>query len=176
MTAALNRLSRGTDSLTVDNNRAAFLDSANKALRIIARQYQPVRRDLIELSDEKTFSTDDLERECTKITKVVVNGSEVGYEQDVNGSGEFTVETTEDECYVYYRYVPKMLSNDIDVPEIPKHMHEYIVHYVVACERCGGDPYTQGTSSVDFQIFDQFVRSIESCKLGQPSAYRLVNY
>jgi len=47
---------------------------------------------------------------------------------------------------------------------------------VLAWESLPADPDTQGTSSADFEIFNSLVAAIESCKLGQASAYTLDNY
>lgn len=173
--AALDRLGRGTDDQTVDNYWATFLQYANRAIRIIARKYKACRKETVPLTDG-VFSTDQLERECVKIVRVVANGQSVGFEQDVDGSGEFTCNTTATEATVYYRFLPKLVVSHIEEPELPRHMHVLITHYIVACERCGGDPDTQGTSSADFEIFNSLVAAIESCKLGQASAYTLDNY
>jgi hypothetical protein len=55
-------------------------------------------------------------------------------------------------------------------------MHDLITHYVVACERCGGDPETQGTSSADFQLFNEGLREILRETRGEPRSYNLLNY
>ena len=173
--AALDRLGRGTDDQTVENYWSTFLQYANRAIRIIARRYKACRREIVPLTDG-VFSVDQLERECLKIVRVMADGRSVGFEQDVDGSGEFTCDTTAPEVAVYYRFLPKFVVSHTEVPELPNRMHEIIVHYIVACERFGGDPDTQGTASADFEIFNSLVAAIESCKLGQASAYTLDNY
>lgn len=178
--SALERLERGTDNNTIDHYRAEFTDYANTAVELIARKYMPVKKETVELSldsdGNRLLNLDSLSRDVIKIVDVRVNGSSVGFEQDADGSGEFIIDTTGDTAVVLYRFLPQKLSNPVDVPELPKHMHMYIKYYIVASARCGGDPYTQNTSSADFQMFNQFLYSLESVKLGQASAYVLKNY
>lgn len=172
---ALQRLDRGTDNQTIDHYRGKFTLYANKAIQIIARQYRACRKETATLSGG-TFRLDDLERQCVKVLDVKANGKSVDYWQEVDGSGEFVAATEEPAVDVFYRFLPQTVSSSSDVPELPKHMHDMIVNYVVACERCGGDPDTQGTASADFQLFNSQLASIERCTLGQPRARRLINY
>lgn len=178
--SALERLERGTDNNTIDHYRAEFTDYANTAVELIARKYLPVRKETVELTVDsdgnRLLDLDNLSRDVIKLVDVRANGSSVGFEQDADGSGQFVIDTTASSVVVLYRFLPKKLSNPTDVPELPKHMHSYVKYYIVASARCGGDPYTQNTSSADFQMFNQFLYSLESVKLGQASAYVLQNY
>lgn len=176
MVSALQRLHYGTDTQTVENYRDAFADYANRAIRMIATRYKQNRKETVQLSDNDTFNVSDLARHCVRVTEVRAGGSSVDYWQDVPGSGEFTCDTDADSVDVVYRFVPKPLENTIDVPELPGHLHDMIVHYVVACERCGGDPDTQGTASADFQMFNAALSQIQPASRGEPRSFKLTNY
>lgn len=173
--ASLERLDRGNDNQTIDHYRAKFTDNANKAVKIIAKQYRGCRKETMALTDG-AFSTDDLSRECLKIVEVRDGGKQVDFYQDVDGTGTVTCVTGAASVDVLYRFLPRPMSSTSDVPEIPNHLHDIVPHYIVACERCGGDPDTQGTASADFQLFNARVAEIESCKLGAPRSYKLLNY
>ena len=174
--SALQRLHYGSDTQTVETYRDAFADYANRAIRKIAARFKQNRKDTVQLSDADTFNVNDLSRECIRITEVRANGSSIDFWQDVPGSGEFSCDTDADSVDVVYRFVPKPLENTIDVPELPGHLHDMIVYYVVACERAGGDPGTQKTSSVDFQLFNACLADIRPASRGEPRSFKLNNY
>lgn len=174
--SALHRLHYGADTQTVNTYRDAFTDYANRAIRKIAVRFKQNRKETVQLSDEDTFNVSDLSRECIRITEVRANGSAVDFWQDVPGSGEFSCDTDADSVDVIYRFMPKPLENVIDAPELPSHLHDMIVHYVVACERCGGDPDTQQTASADFQMFNACLSEMRPASRGEPRSFKLNNY
>lgn len=77
---------------------------------------------------------------------------------------------------VVYRPIPRPLVNGTDVPEIPEEYHHLVMHYVVACERCGGDPSTQATSSADFSLFRQGLDNVYPASKGMLPAHQLMWY
>lgn len=176
MVSSLQRLRYGTDTQTVENYRDVFADYANRAVRMIAERFKQNRKETVRLSDDDTFNVAELARECIRITDVRASGASIDYWQDIPGSGVFSCDTGADSVDVVYRYVPKRLENIIDVPELPTHLHDMIVHYVVACERCGGDPDTQGTASADYQMFNSALSQIHPASRGEPRAFKLNNY
>lgn len=176
MVSALQRLHYGSDTQTVETYRDAFADYANRAIRMIALRFKQNRKETVELSADGTFNVTSLARECLRITEVRAADSSVDYWQDVPGSGEFSCDTEAGSVDVIYRFVPKPLENTIDVPELPGHLHDMIVHYVVACERCGGDPDTQDTASADFSLFNTCLAKIQPASRGEPRSYKLNNY
>ena len=174
--AALGRLERGTDAQTIKNYRAEFTDYANKALKKIALKFKQTKKETVLLDEEHGFDVSDLTHGCYKIMEVRAKGRPVDFWQEPLGSGYFLCETKEESVDVIYRYVLKRLSSSTDVPELPEYMHDIIVHYVVACARCGGDPETQGTSSADFQLFNQELSELLRETRGEPRSYKLMNY
>ena len=175
ISTSLVMLERGTDAHTIDHYRAQFTKYANDAVEEIIKRVKQERKQVFVLSIG-TFSVNDLERGCIRVTMVRANGSPVFYQQDPEGSGIFVVNTDAEEVEVYYRFYPKPMSSSTDTPELPEHMHSVIPYYVVACTRCGGDPYTQGASSAHFSIFNNKVRDLERMHRGEPNSFKLLHY
>lgn len=175
ISTSLTMLERGTDAQTIDHYRAQFTKYANDAVMEILSRVKQQRKNTVTLVDG-AFSVDDLDRDCIRVTSVLVDGKPVEYWQDAYGSGTFKVDTDKAETVVSYRFIPKEMSSSTDVPELPAHMHRLIPYYVVACQRCGGDPATQGTASAHFSIFNNMVRALERETRGEPQSFRLLNY
>lgn len=178
MVAALSRLERGTDTQTIARHRDNFVLYANKAIRMISDRYRPCRKQTVNVTNS-TITIADFDREPIRINKVLVADTEVYYEQTYDGSGVFEIDygnATAATADVIYRFAPAKISNSKDVPELPAYMHDIIVNYIVACVRAGGDPSTQASSSVDFQMFNQQLMDIKPSTLGQPSSKVLKNY
>lgn len=176
--SALRRLDRGTDTQTIQDYRPVFTVYANKACKKIAEEYKGCRKEEIELDEDCSFNVNDLERGCYKIVKIRDRSRRpfVEFWQDPPGSGIVVVDTQDPVVSVTYRYVPKEMSSTIDVPEIPEIFHDIIPYYIVACERAGGDPQTQSTASVDYQLFNDQVARMCRSHLGEFRAYELKNY
>lgn len=173
--ASLTRLHRGTGTQTIETYRNAFINSANRAMKIMAQRFRQCRKETVTLTDS-VLDTADLERQCIRIVDVRVDDESIDFYQDYPGSSEFVCDTNETSVDVIYEYYPKPLADLIDIPELPEHMHDIIPYYVVACERCGGDPETQGTSSADFQLFHSQLAELERSTRGDPRSYKLLNY
>ena len=152
ISTSLVMLERGTDAHTIDHYRAQFTKYANDAVEEIIQRIKQERKERLTkwhdaenpdnrkkgvLRDDNTFSVDTLERGCLRVTAVCADGKPVFYQQDPDGSGEFTLATKADAVDVYYRFFPKPMSSSTDQPELPEHMHSVIPYYVVACQRCG---------------------------------------
>ena len=175
--SALQRLDRGTDTQTITQYRPVFTIYANKAIKLIADEYKACKKETVMLDSESSFSVLDLSHGCRKIVKITDNTHNVvDWWQDPPGSGLITVDTTDSVATVTYQFVPKEVSSTIDVPEVPEIFHDIIPYYIVACERAGGDPNTQSTASVDFQLFNSQLNDMCRSHLGERRAYELTNY
>ena len=173
---ALGRLGRDTGMQTIDNYRQTFAVYANRAIRKIALKFKQTRKETVELEEDHGFDLSQLSHECYMVLEVRANGRSVDYYQEPHGSGYFICATEEPQVDVIYRFVPNKLAAPSSVPELPEYMHDLITHYVVACERCGGDPETQGTASADFQLFNEGLHEILREARGEPRSYNLLNY
>lgn len=174
--ASLGRLGRGTDEQTIDFYRHTFTDYANRAIKKIALEFKQHRKEAVELDEDGMFDVKSLARGCYAISEVRAAGKSVDFWQEPLGSGFFMCDTKEPTVDVFYRFVPARVSASADVPELPEYMHDLIPLYVVACERCGGDPDTQGTASADFQLFNEGLRELLRETRGEPRSYKLLNY
>jgi len=191
MASALQRLGRGNDPQTIEAYRDVFADYANEAVRQIAERF------IAQLAEEVTLQTadedsrypglryvkmSDLTHKCRRIERIEVGGVPRMYIQVPQGSAEFFVYLKSkeldayDKAVVYYRPIPATLENTVDVPEVPEYTHYLIVHWIVAMERAGGDPNMQGTSGIDFQLFNQGLNSITNAHYGEPRGNRLLGY
>ena len=174
--ASLRRLDRGTDTQTIQTYRPLFTTYANQACREIAKEFKPCKKETMSLDVDKSFDITHLDRGCYKIVRIADSTGEKEFWQDPPGSGFVVVDTKESDVSITYRYVPKEMASTIDEPELPEFLHEIIPHYIVACERAGGDPQTQSTASVDFQLFNEKLATMCRSHMGERRAYELHNY
>lgn len=174
--SALRRLDRGVDTQTITDYRSLFTMYANKAVKLIAEEYKACRKESVTLDSDSSFDVTTLERECMKIVKITDADGTLDWWQDPPGSGIVVVDTKQPQVSVTYRFVPQELSSTVDVPELPSMFHDIIPYYIVACERAGGDPQTQSTASIDFQLFNQQLDLMCRSHLGERRAYELLNY
>lgn len=174
--SSLGRLNRGTDEQTIDFYRFTFTDYANRAIKKLAYRFKQCRKETVELDNSHAFDVKSLQRGCYKIMDVRAAGKSVDFWQEPMGSGFFMCDTKETAVDVVYQFVPPRISASADRPELPEHMHDLIPLYVVACERCGGDPETQGTASADFQLFNDGIQELQRETRGEPRSYKLLNY
>lgn len=177
ISAALLMLERGTDAQTIENYRDQFTKYANDAVYEISLRFKQQKKETVPLI-ERSFSVSDLSRDCLRVTEVLVNGKKVDYWQDPHGSGTFKVAANDEaeEAVVAYRYVPKEMTSPTDVPELPDYQHRLIPYYVVACQRCGGDPSTQDTASAHFALFNNKVSQLQRETRAEPRSYKLIHY
>lgn len=176
ISSSLTMLERGADAQTIDHYRAQFTKYANDAVFELARRFKQQRRETVALMDG-TFDVAQLSRECLRVTQVLVDGKPVLYRQNPWGSGVFRVAASgAEEAEVHYRFVPRDMESSTDVPELPAYMHRLIPYYVAACQRCGGDPDTQGTSSAHFALFNSMVSNLQRETRGEPQSFRLLHY
>ena len=71
-----------------------------------------------------------------------------------------------------YRYMPRMLAADTDVPELPEHCHGALVTYAVARERAAGD--ATAAAQAGFALYAQMRRALRP-HCGEADVYRLEN-
>ena len=186
MASALQRLGRGNDPQTIEAYRDVFADYANEAVRQIAERFIAQRAEEVDLQTDdegkRYVRLSDLSHGCRRVEGIVVGDKPRPYIQVPQGTAEFYVYLRDkelgsyDKATVYYRPIPATLENTVDVPEVPEYTHYLIVHWIVAMERAGGDPNMQGTSGIDFQLFNQGLMSITNAHYGEPRGNRLLHY
>lgn len=172
--SALRQLERGTSAQTIDKYRGVFTDYANAAVRRLARRFKVTREDEVQLENSR-FSIDDLSRDCLRIMEITENGKRIIFDRETTGHFYVLAKDPNGKVKVFYRFMPRDMTSTSDVPELPNHIQRAIPYYVVACERCGGDPETQGTSSAHFSLFNSEVAMIERETMGDFKSTKLLN-
>jgi hypothetical protein len=179
ITKSLAIMERSTDSESLSMYRAQMTVYANDAVRKIAERYKGAKTETLTLTNG-TFDISALTRQPTKIISVISGDKPVWFYQKTEGTGVFTCEGLPNGAAtvdVTYRFVPKMLIGNNDVPELPLYTHDIIPYYVVACERASaGDGDTQAAASVYFQLWNAGLANVKSAHMGEPGSYALINY
>lgn len=170
LVSALAQLDRGSDPQTLDVWRNKLTRFANDGQADLAGAIMPCRREDLAAEGGRLDLT-RLERRCTKVTGLTLNGRDVPI---VRGEG-FTLVVPEDGTYaVTYRYQPRDLTSASDESELPAHCHGLIVTYVVARERMSGDRATQSGANIYFELYHAGKNRLRP-HVGDPEAYRIKN-
>lgn len=173
--SALRQLERGTSAQTIDKYRDVFTDYANSGVRRLARRFKVTRMDEVTLQD-KRFSLDALSRDCLRIMDIEAeDGKKRPFDKEYTGHFRVMGVKPEEKVKVIYRFMPKEMTSTSDVPELPSYIQRAIPYYVVGCQRCGGDPDTQGTASAHFSLFNTEVAMIERETMGDFKSTKLLN-
>lgn len=172
--SALGMLERGRDAQTIDTYRDQFTYYANLAVREISLKFKRTKKETVALTD-KQFNMSALANECIRVEAVLDGEDKIDFYQDPPGSGEFVCDTESATVDVVYRYCPILLTSPTDEPDLPERAHRLIPIYIVACQRCGGDPNTQGTSAAHFALFQRGLSALERESRGEPSSFKLHN-
>ena len=172
---SLQRLEFGDDPQAVESHEAIFTLYANNAIRKIARQYGKTRKETVTLTDSQ-FDLTDLDYGCIKIMSVSDSTGEIVYYQDPEGSETYTCDTTEATVSVVYQYYPAELTTGSETPDVPLEIHSAIPNYIVASYRAGGDPDTQTTASIDYQLFNVALRDLGAVTKSNPRSSRIKNW
>lgn len=172
---SLQRLEFGDDPQAVEAYEAIFTSYANQAIRKIARKYEKTRKETLTLTDSQ-FVESDLDYGVIKIMSVSDSTGEIVYYQDPEGSETYTCDTEEATIDVVYQYYPAVLTKGSETPDVPLQIHSDIPHYIVACYRAGGDPETQSTASIDYQLFNAALKELGTATRSNPRSSRIKNW
>ncbi|MDO4572343.1 MAG: hypothetical protein Q4C13_03155, partial [Clostridia bacterium] len=75
---------------------------------------------------------------------------------------------------ICYRYVPRKLSADTDVPDLPEWAHSYLVLYAVGRERAAGDAASIAAARCCFELYNTARRGMRR-HVGEDEAYKIEN-
>lgn len=170
--AALQQTRRGSDQQTIHNFEDRFTQYANEAQQDLAKDFPVYRTDEITV-EEPLLDVNALPRWCTKLMAIWQKGRRVRFDAD-EATGLIRLNTSGD-IRVTYRYLPKAMESLTDVPEIPEHLHQCIVTWVVGRDFSEGDPTTQGGASMHFQIYNDTKRRLMRGGMGTPGSYKIRN-
>ena len=172
---ALQRLEFGDDPQSVESVAPIFTAYANQAIRKIALKYRKTRKETLMLTDS-TFSCASLERGCIKIVDVSDSTGSIVFFQNPEGSDTYECATNDATVDVTYQYYPETLTAQSETPDVPTVIHDAIPHFIVASYRAGGDPSTQSTASVDYQLFTAAIRDLGTATRSNPRSNKIKNW
>lgn len=88
--------------------------------------------------------------------------------------GMVRVNADDGEAEITYRFMPRMLTNATDEPELNEACQQLIVTYVVARERASGEVNTQRGGNIYFQLYETGKQKLRP-HMGGRDAYMLKN-
>ena len=171
ISASLAQLGRTTDAQQHAKWRSKFTQLINEGLIDIAEHLKLRRTDTLEVIDGE-INVEDLPHECTKLLSVSKGGAELKFSR---GSETAKLKVpAEGEVQVGYRYIPKALSSDSDVPGLPERLHSLLVTYVCAREFQSYDENNQRRSN---PYYAQYRQAKERARhtYGEPETYAFTN-
>ena len=101
-------------------------------------------------------------------------GREADFYADERSAGVVRVNADDGEAEITYRFMPRMLTNATDEPELNEACQQLIVTYVVARERASGEVNTQRGGNIYFQLYETGKQKLRP-HMGGRDAYMLKN-
>lgn len=170
---ALHELERPTDDITVAAWRERLTAYANEAVADLSRTFRLWRRDPVMFIDGKA-DLDELPFAATKVLGVEREGVRLPFGYGAS-TRTLTLKNLPDGiATVVYRYAPKPLREDSDVPDLMELCHPLIVLYMVARDRSHGDTYAVNTAKLNLSLYEAQKRKLRT-DLDEPYRYRIYN-
>lgn len=173
ITRALLGLGRLSDAQSMNAWKAKLLIYANDCVADLAEYLDLVRTDTVTAAGGE-FKLNDLSRGCRKIVRVTQNGKELAA-TETRDSNTIGVNANDGEIEVTYRYFPKEMEDDIDVPDLPVGLHRLIVPYVVYSEYRTLDPSMQGRANAFKTDYERGKMNARK-KYGESDTYNIYNW
>ena len=169
--SALEQLDRKPDPQNIAVWKGRMTRFANDAVMDLAHHLKLKRVD-VAVVEGGMLDTATLPEQCVRVLSVWRDGRRVlihSYDGSLVG-----VNCPDGDVNVVYRWVPKPMTNDTDVPAIPEHAHGLIVSYVVGRERATSDPSMQRGGNIYFELYNEGKRNLRP-HLGERDNYELRN-
>ncbi len=148
----LRKLDRPTDNDTVALYRERFVGYFNEALLDLTAEFRPWRRDDLTVTNGQA-ELSDLPHACLKVLAARVDGQRrLFYYGSTRGTLLFpgmrdgTVELT-------YRFLPALLGELTDEPQLPEGLQELLAEYAAARERSRFDAASQNAAKLDLTLY-----------------------
>ena len=151
--SALIQTGHGHDAQTMDIWRDKLTLFANDAIVDLSNYIKPTKTERVSINGGEIDCL-NLSRECVRVMKVKINGSDVPFYESETKIGSVRVDSADGEADITYRFIPKRLSNASDEPELGEAAGQLIVTYVVARERASGDAANQRGGNIYFQLYE----------------------
>lgn len=171
LTAVLQQLDRSTDAQTLETWRDKLTRYLNDAMVDLSGALQPRRTEAVALADG-TIDLTLLERPCIKALALRRGDARLAFYYGAGTNLLHVPGVPDGPVTLTYRYMPRMLAADTDVPELPEHCHGALVTYAVARERAAGD--ATAAAQAGFALYAQMRRALRP-HCGEADVYRLEN-
>lgn len=144
------------DADTLEMWRPRLLLWCNEGLTDLCLSLRPWARETITLGPYGEIREKDLQHPCVKVLSVEHKGSSFPFFYGV-GMGQILVPdlNTGDSADIIYRYMPGLLSEDTDEPDIPEALHSLLVTYIVGREKSHLDTEAQNIGLQDLSTYEQ---------------------
>jgi len=169
--SALEQLDRKPDPQNIAVWKGRMTRFANDAVMDLAHWLKLKRVD-VAVVEGGMLDTATLPEQCVKVLSVWRNGRP--FEVRSEAGSIVLVDCPDGEVKVIYRWIPRPMTNDTDVPAIPEHAHGLIVSYVVGRERATSDPSMQRGGNIYFELYNEGKRNLRP-HLGERDNYELRN-
>ena len=156
--SALIQTGRGHDAQTMDTWRDKLTGFANDAIMDLALTVRPIRTEKAAIANGR-IDCNTLERECIRVMSIRQCGREADFYADERSAGVVRVNADDGEAEITYRFMPRMLTNATDEPELNE-----------ACQQLN----TQRGGNIYFQLYETGKQKLRP-HMGGRDAYMLKN-
>ncbi len=173
LTGSLQQLDRNTDSQTMELWRDKLTQYLNDAMIDLAGTIRPFRTDSLPVANTRVDTT-TLPRACTKVLSITQDGKRLAFYYGTEAGCICIPGVPDGSVFITYRYLPKALETNTDIPELPEWCHGALISYVVGRERASGDNVSVSAARACFEIYNGAKRAMQK-NLGEMDAYALIN-
>jgi len=168
---ALLQLDRGTDAQTLESWRDKLTRYLNDAMIDLTSELQPRRTESLMLTNG-SLDLSKLSRSCVKTIGLEKGGTRLPYYYGA-ATDTLRVPAVEDGLVnVTYRFMPPMLSEDEDIPELPEWSHGAMIGYAVGRERAIGDARDIVAARACFEVYNSAKRMMRA-HCGEMDSYTI---
>ena len=173
LTGALLQLDRGTDAQTLESWRDKLTRYLNDAMIDLTSELQPRRSDTLTLTNGVLDLT-NLPRSVVKVIALSRAGTRLPFYYGAGTELLRVPAVADGEVLVTYRYMPKLLNEDTQVPELPEWSHGAMIGYAVGRERASGDAGSIASARACFELYNAAKRMMRAHR-GELDAYAIEN-
>ena len=172
LTGALQQLDRNTDSQTLELWRDKLTQYFNDAMIDLTDTLRPYRTDTLTLC-HGALDTRALPRTCIKVLALSRGGRRYPFYYGTETGMLHVPAVGDGPMALTYRCLPKPLTVDTDVPELPEWSHGALISYAVGRERAAGDNMSISAARACFEIYNAAKRRMRA-DFGEFDAFNIL--
>ena len=169
----LTVLDRRTDSQSVDLWREKIGLLLNEGLNDIGQRCNLVTTEAVTIT-EGSLELETLEQSLIKVRALFLSGIRTPFFYGVGGRRLRLTTPYSGNAQICYRYMPKPLEADTDVPALPRAWHGMLITYAAARERLTGDGAAQSAGRLAMELYRGSLKRLGAYD-DDPEGYRLKN-